>query len=165
MDYLSYAEKEIKLTFQICKTSSDDNKNGYIFPWDGICRSRIKTEGFNAEKLKFELDKDNILKLLIGHTLYNQANVVLRELAQNSIDACRLMNHNSKYGSTDYKPEIRIEWDEEKRILKVSDNGTGMNEEIIKNICLKSDPLDINLKNLKLRTETFILLVASELDY
>ena len=63
MDYLSYAEKEIKLTFQICKTSSDDNKNGYIFPWDGICRSRIKTEGFNAEKLKFELDKDNILKL------------------------------------------------------------------------------------------------------
>ena len=137
MDYLSYAEEEIKSTFQICKTSNERHNNGYIFPWDGICRKQIKTEGFNAEKLKFELDKDNILKLLIGHTLYNQANVVLRELAQNSIDACRLMNQNSKCGSTDYQPEIRIEWDGEKHILKVSDNGTGMNEDIIKKYLLK----------------------------
>lgn len=137
MDYLSYAEEEIKLTFNICKVSNNRNKNGYIFPWDGICRSQIRTEGFNAEKLKFELDKDNILKLLIGHTLYNQANVVLRELAQNSIDACRLMNYNSKSGSNEYQPQIIIEWDKEKHILKVSDNGTGMNEEIIKKYLLK----------------------------
>lgn len=137
MDYLSYAEEELKITHEICKTSSEKNNDGYIFPWDGICKEKIKTEGFNAEKLKFELDKDNILNLLIGHTLYNQANVVLRELAQNAIDACRLMNQSSKCGSTDYQPEIRIEWDENKHILKVSDNGTGMNEEIIKKYLLK----------------------------
>lgn len=137
MDYLSYAEEEIKITYQICKLSSDKNKNGYIFPWDGICRNQIRTEGFNAEKLKFELDKDNILKLLIGHTLYNQANVVLRELAQNSIDACRLMNYSSKSGSDKYQPQVRIEWNKEKHILKVSDNGTGMNEDIIKKYLLK----------------------------
>lgn len=137
MDYLSYAESEILLTYKICKLSSDKKKNGYLFPWDGISRESIKTEGFNAEKLKFELDKDNILKLLIGHTLYNQPNVVLRELAQNSIDACRLMNCNSKSGSNEYQPQVIIEWDKEKHILKVSDNGTGMNEEIIKKYLLK----------------------------
>lgn len=155
MDYLSYAEKEIKLTYQTCKLSSDKNKNGYIFPWDGICRRQIKTEGFNAEKLKFELDKDNILKLLIGHTLYNQANVVLRELAQNSIDACRLMNHNSKCGSNDYEPEIRIEWNEKNHILKVSDNGTGMNEEIIKKYLLKVGSSRYQSEEFKARNRHF----------
>lgn len=137
MDYLLYAEEEIKRSFQICKSSYEANQNDYLFPWDGISRERIVTEGFNAEKLKFELDQDNILKLLIGHTLYNQANVVLRELAQNAIDACRLMNHNSKSGSEEYQPEIRIEWDKENHILKVADNGTGMNEDIIKKYLLK----------------------------
>lgn len=137
MDYLAMAEQEIGVTCKLCKESSDKNSNGYIFPWDGISRESIKTEGFNAEKLRFELDKENILKLLVGHTLYNQANVALRELSQNAIDACRLMNHNSKTGSDDYQPYVRVEWDSQQRILKVFDNGTGMNEDIIKKYLLK----------------------------
>lgn len=137
MDYLKMAERELLLTYQICKASSEKNGNEYIFPWNTISRDNIKTEGFNAEKLRFELEQENILTLLIGHTLYNQANVALRELSQNAIDACRLMDYNSKSGSNNYKPKVVVEWNSSTRVLKVSDNGTGMNEDIIKKYLLK----------------------------
>lgn len=134
--YLDYAEKELVKTYQCCAESQRINGNSYYFPWDGIDRTSIKTNGFNAEKLKFELDKDNILKLLIGHTLYSHANVVLRELTQNAIDACRLMNSLEKQGSS-YVPKVVISWSSDKRELIVSDNGTGMNEHIIQNYLFK----------------------------
>lgn len=135
--YLDYAENELAETNRICRESSKKNINKYIFPWDGIDRSKIKTIDFSAEKLRFELDKDNILKLLIGHTLYSNANVVLRELAQNAIDAVRLKTTDDKESSKVYRPKVHISWDSQKRVLKVSDNGVGMNEEIIRSYLFK----------------------------
>lgn len=136
-EYINNAKKQLKQTHDICHDSCHKNKNGYEFPWDTINCDSIKTEGFNAEPLKFELDKDNILKLLIGHTLYSKSNVVLRELAQNAIDACRLMNSTSKEGSSDYQPRVLISWNTLSRELIIKDNGTGMNEDIIKNYLFK----------------------------
>lgn len=134
--YLDYAEKELIKTYKCCADSNRIKGNNYYFPWDGIDRTNIETNGFNAEKLKFELDKDNILKLLIGHTLYSHANVVLRELTQNAIDACRLMKSLKKQGSNN-QFKVLISWDSNKRELIVSDNGTGMNEHIILNFLFK----------------------------
>ncbi len=136
MDYLRDAEQELKTCYELCKESMHKNKNEYNFPWDAIDRSRIETIGFNAKKLMFEIDKENILKLLIGHTLYSHANVVLRELAQNAIDACRLMQDEQKRKKS-YHPKVLIQWNSTDRILTVSDNGTGMNEHIILNYLLK----------------------------
>lgn len=136
-EYINNAKEQLKQTHDICRDSCHKNKNGYEFPWDTINCDSIKTEGFNAEPLKFELDKDNILKLLIGHTLYSKSNVVLRELAQNAIDACRLMNSTSKEGSSDYQPRVLISWNTLSRELIIKDNGTGMNEDIIKNYLFK----------------------------
>lgn len=136
-EYVLNAEKQLKQTHDICYESYLKNQNGYVFPWDSINCDSIKTEGFNAEPLKFELDKGNILKLLIGHTLYSNSNVVLRELAQNAIDACRLMDSNSKVGSSDYQPRVLITWKPSTCELMIQDNGTGMNENIIKNYLFK----------------------------
>lgn len=136
-DYVVNAEKQLIQTHDVCRDSCLKNQNSYQFPWDSINCDSIKTEGFNAEPLKFELDKDNILKLLIGHTLYSNSNVVLRELAQNAIDACRLMDSNSKAGSSDYQPRVVINWKPSIRELIIQDNGTGMDEYIIKNYLFK----------------------------
>lgn len=134
--YLDDAEKELKKTYHCCADSQRRSCDGYYFPWFGIDRDNIKAHGFNAEKLKFDLDKDNILKLLIGHTLYGQANVVLRELTQNAIDACRLMKSLKKQGSNnDFK--VTISWNSRDRELIIADNGTGMNEYIILNYLFK----------------------------
>lgn len=134
--YLDDAEEELIETNKVCRESSRKNNDDYHFPWDGIDRGRIITKNFSAEKLRFELDKDNILKLLIGHTLYSDANVVLRELAQNAIDAGRLMDSKEKESSP-FEPRLEIDWNSKNRILKVSDNGVGMDEEIIRNYLFK----------------------------
>lgn len=131
--YLDYAQKELSETNKICRDSSKRNNDKYSFPWDGIDKSKIKTINFSAEKLRFELDKDNILKLLIGHTLYSNASVVLRELTQNAIDAVRLMTTGTKESSKVYEPKVFISWDSNKRELTVADNGVGMNEKVIRN--------------------------------
>lgn len=128
--YLDYAQGELTKVYRICKESHRKNNDIYEFPWDDIDKSKIKTQGFSAEKFRFELDKDNILKLLIGHTLYNQANVVLRELTQNALDAVRLMYSSNKEGQ-ESPAKIIIKWDSKERVLEVSDNGTGMNQDII----------------------------------
>lgn len=135
--YLDYAEKELCETFKYCRISQEDNSNEYSFPWDSISRDSIDTEGFYAKPVRFELDKKNILQLLVGHTLYNNPNVVLRELTQNSIDACRLMNTCNKEGSNVYEPKVKITWDSNNRYLKVQDNGTGMTDDIILNYLVK----------------------------
>ena len=136
MSYLDYAENELKQIFDICKESKRKNANGYAFPWNAIVRDGIETIGFKAEKLRFVLDQNNILRLLIGHTLYNDVNVVLRELTQNAIDACRLYTATTKAGSHSYNPKIEIHWDSSRKILTISDNGTGMDEHIIINYLL-----------------------------
>lgn len=137
MTYLDAAEKQLKETHEICTQSSESNSNHYIFPWDSICRDLIKTNKFSSEALKFDLDTRNILNLLVGHTLYSQVNVVLRELTQNSIDAVRLMNIRFKEGDEDYSPTVRIEWNSNNRQLIVKDNGTGMDEHIIRTYLMK----------------------------
>jgi molecular chaperone HtpG len=72
--------------------------------------------------------------LLIGHTLYNDTSVVLRELVQNSIDAIRLQTHLDG-GKTEGL--VNISWDSGARTLSIQDNGTGMSQEVIVNHLLK----------------------------
>lgn len=66
----------------------------------------------------------------MGHTLYNDTTVVLRELVQNGIDACRLYNSTLK-STVHYEPKIKISYDKVKRELKVQDNGSGMSRDTI----------------------------------
>lgn len=136
MSYLDYAECELRKTSLVCQESARVNSNNYYFPWTGIERSNITTEGFLAKKLRFELDEKNILSLLTGHTLYSHANVVLRELTQNAIDAGRLESQEYKE-SSGYVPKVDIRWDSKNRILTVKDNGTGMSSDIIQKYLFK----------------------------
>lgn len=110
--------------------------NSYLYPWDSIDTSEIQTEGFRNEKLKFEIDQKNILRLLTGHTLYNDSTVVLRELIQNAIDAGRLQDALEKEGST-YQSKVEISWNTTTRKLVIKDNGTGMDSHTITNYLLR----------------------------
>lgn len=134
--YLNYADQELKRCNRWCEESRRVNGNNYKFPWDYIDTERVNAIGFSKEKLSFEIDQKNILKLLTGHTLYNDSTVVLRELIQNAIDAGRLQDDTEKEGSN-YVSKVVIQWDSKNRNLKISDNATGMNEEAIKNYLLK----------------------------
>ncbi|KFF55613.1 hypothetical protein CM50_00495 [Bacillus subtilis] len=86
--------------------------------------------------LKFNLDQAEIIKLLMGTSLYGNNSVVIRELIQNAIDACKVRSICSEgWGEQGYKPIIKINIYEKdaENYLEIKDNGIGMDENIILN--------------------------------
>lgn len=132
--FLSYVKKEIKKCHSWIADARKYAAFKHEFPWRYLVEDKIKTEGFIPETFSFDLDQDKILDLLIGHTLYNDTSVVLRELVQNSIDATRLQAV-ADAGKT--KGKIEIHWSSKDRILSIQDNGTGMSQEVIVRHLLK----------------------------
>lgn len=137
--YLKYAEKQLISDGRTITTSeSKVAGKGYIFPWKYIDDKRIETPGFEKKQFQFDLDQQAILELLVGHTLYNDSSVVLRELIQNGIDAvkCQVLN-DKKEGVNITKGLVQACWDSNSRVLTFIDNGTGMTLFDVENYLLK----------------------------
>lgn len=135
--FLDYAEKELRLSHDWVAQAQKREGAPHEFPWRRIDQSHIETEGFLREQFEFTIDQARILDLLTGHTLYNDTSVVLRELVQNSIDAIRLAFHDGQGRRSRDEGFVRVAWDSRKRTLTVTDNGTGMTQEIIEDHLLK----------------------------
>ncbi len=76
--------------------------------------------------------------MLVGHTLYNDSSVVVRELVQNAIDAVKLQKqYENKKGRIITQGKVQVDWNEEKRELSFWDNGTGMTISDVENYLLK----------------------------
>lgn len=132
--YLTYTSTQLKRSFEWIDATKKEKLARHEFPWRKIDDSQIETEGFIRDAFEFAIDQAKILDLLTGHTLYNDTRVVLRELAQNSIDAIRIQNYPNPprpHG------KVTISWDSKKRVLAVTDNGTGMTQQFISNFLLK----------------------------
>ena len=85
--YLQYTRKELAKCCEIVeKAQKREGAVGYEFPWREVDESQIEVNGFEKKKLQFTIAQDNILQLLVGHTLYNDSSVVVRELVQNGMD-------------------------------------------------------------------------------
>jgi len=107
-----------------------------------VNRDKIKTKTSIRNKpiyiyrdTKFNLSKNQVIELLMGTKLYGNPEVALRELLQNSIDACLLRDAQEKKWGNSYTPEIHIKYytEDGDDILEVIDNGTGMDQYIIDN--------------------------------
>jgi len=105
-------------------------------------RDKIRTETDIRNKPKyiyrntqFNLSKRQVIDLLMGTKLYGNPDVALRELLQNSIDACLLREAQEKQWGNTYQPEITVKYYKEldEIILEIDDNGTGMDQYIIDN--------------------------------
>lgn len=81
----------------------------------------------------FHLSKNQVIDLLMGTKLYGKPEVALRELIQNSIDACLLSQALHKKWNAPYEPLIIVKYytKDKEDYLEVIDNGIGMNQEII----------------------------------
>lgn len=135
-EYLAYADEQIKQSKRwIDKSQEDADGNGFWFPWHRV-QGDIRVEGSEPQQLRFELDRGRLLTLLVGHTIYNDSRVVIRELLQNAIDATRYHQHaqakKSSAASNDVKA-IQVHWNSADRDLIVRDFGTGMDLDTIKN--------------------------------
>lgn len=138
--YLQYTRRELaKCSEVVEKAQKKEGATGYEFPWREIDESQIEVIGFEKKKLQFTIAQENILQLLVGHTLYNDSSVVVRELVQNGIDATRLQIEFEKMEQyrVHTKGEVLVEWDSKQRELIFWDNGTGMSMHDVENYLLK----------------------------
>jgi histidine kinase/DNA gyrase B/HSP90-like ATPase len=135
--FLAYAAKEIRKCHEWAEMARKTQGSKYSFVWRRIAEDQIETQGFLKKTYSFEIDQYKILDLLIGHTLYNDTAVVLRELAQNGIDAIRLQEEENAKKGISRKGKLEISWESDSRLLTITDNGTGMTQEIIERHLLK----------------------------
>ena len=90
-----------------------------------------------VERHEFQAEVKQLLDLMV-HSLYSSKDVALRELISNASDALDKLRYEQlthpEWASA-AELHIRIEADAKSRILKIIDNGIGMNrEEVIKNV-------------------------------
>jgi molecular chaperone HtpG len=136
--YLLYAQDQMRKCCDWAQAAEKQQGSRYRFPWRFVDDTNIETEGFLRNTFEFTIDQAKILDLLTGHTLYNDTQVVLRELVQNALDAVRLQRIvDEQNGSCSEPGAVRIHWDSRTRVLSVEDNGTGMTQEIIERHLLK----------------------------
>jgi hypothetical protein len=106
----------------------------------------IHSEGFTYLPYRFELSQEKIFSLLMGRSLYGDAKAAIRELLQNSVDACLLRDALVRVHRPSLVPSdvdrISVTLQEagtEGGVAKliVEDTGTGMDQWIIENYFLK----------------------------
>ena len=91
----------------------------------------VLTEGFKYSDLRLNLDYAAITELLMGQNIYGDKKLGLRELLQNSIDACKIMKEVNSDFSID--ANIKIIISENENYVKIKDTGIGMTIDVIKN--------------------------------
>jgi len=85
-----------------------------------------------SETVEFQTEVSELLQLMV-HSLYSDKDIFLRELVSNAADAIDKLRFNSltnpaiNEGNSDWK--IKLNYDKEKNIFSIEDNGFGMNRE------------------------------------
>ena len=110
---------------------------------------------YQFKDLKFTLQHDQILSLVMGERLYGDPGLCLRELIQNSLDALQLRelrkaaatsdsNYGERFGYVDdFSPsdlKIKVEWGRNKlgeQFIRVTDAGVGMPPKVIEQFFAK----------------------------
>ena len=133
--YLKYIDNlkiELENTDELLNSKNHNPK--YSFKISTKIDDRVRTEGFKYSDLRLNLDYSAITELLMGKNIYGDNRLGLRELIQNSIDACQIMK---EIGAKDpdvviVEPTVSINYSKNKRYVKVKDTGVGMSLDVVK---------------------------------
>ena len=145
-EYIDWVDNEIGYYFSFLYNMDflkKENKKYDLQLNDKVNRSDIvadKEKFIPDHTTKFTMDQSKILALLMGTQLYKDEYLCLRELYQNSLDACKCMKAqdeaNGKVG--DYNITFGLKTDNAgRKYIFCLDNGTGMTKEIVKNYFLR----------------------------
>ena len=93
LKYFDSINGELKNAFSLCEGFIDDK---YLLPLKTNVVNKIQTEGFSISDLRLSLDYNAVTNLLMGEHIYGDKKYGLRELIQNSIDACKTMEESAK---------------------------------------------------------------------
>jgi hypothetical protein len=108
-------------------------KSKYQLPWKYVDDTLVKQSpnaNYHFLDLKFNLNNNKIIDLLMGEKLYGSPLYAIRECIQNSVDAVKIISSKIK---TNHYIYLYYYETAEYPILEIFDSGTGMNLEIISN--------------------------------
>jgi len=120
-------------------------ETSWPFQLPASVKAEIFEEGYHYVPYRFELDDQRIYELLMGGAIYDNPLVALRELVQNSVDACKLRDAFTQLNEP-YLPKttdrifVRYEEPNDKHpqpTITVTDTGTGMDAFILERYFLK----------------------------
>lgn len=133
MGYIDWVDFELKLYDKLNKSWEKPYHDIKIASL--VNRSQINPKKFSPSSARLSLDKSRILDLLMGITLYKNKYAFLRELYQNSLDACRVQKSVNKGVQGEISFGMQQEGDN--RYVYCLDNGCGMTKDIIENYLLQ----------------------------
>jgi len=136
-DYLDWVEIEIGFYLRLFRQWKRDHAS-LAERWEIILHENVNRSGIRYDEtcftpvrnMSFSLEQKRIIELLMGVGLYKDEFACLRELYQNSLDACRCMLA-AKEGTSKGYIEFGIERINGAKYLYCLDRGVGMTKEII----------------------------------
>lgn len=133
LHYLDWVQDEVNGTKLLMQNFSSE----YKLNLDSEIKKDITPIGYLISNSKMSIDYRAVSTLLMGEKIYGDKKYGLRELLQNSIDACKIRIEAEKRKKhkwdDDYKPNIKIIIDRENGQVIIKDNGIGMTMNIINN--------------------------------
>lgn len=133
LKYFDAINGELKDAVSLCESFIDEK---YLLPLKTNVVNKIQTSGFSFSDLRLSLDYNAVTNLLMGEHIYGDKKYGLRELIQNSIDACKTMEESAKkmdkFRYQNYQPYISVILDKDRKKVMVMDNGSGMSIDILK---------------------------------
>lgn len=135
--YFDSINYELKNAVNLCEKYADKK---YLLALKTSVTNKIQTHGFSFSDMRLSLNYVAVTNLLMGEHIYGNKKYGLRELIQNSIDACKTMEEVSlqmeEYRYQKYEPFISIVLDKDRQQVRILDNGSGMSINILKNYFL-----------------------------
>ena len=137
--FIEWIEIERKESMKLLESNS--NKDKYFLELSKEVYINIQPDGYEYTKLEINFDYEKVLNILMGTELYDNVDIFLRELIQNSYDACKY--YKDKYEkikdefSAEYDPKIIINYNSSEKTLEIRDNGIGIDEDTFRNYVIK----------------------------
>lgn len=130
LKYIDDLQLELANADDLLNTLNTDKK--YKFNISTKIADCVQTEGFKYSDLRLTLDYASITTLLMGKNIYGDSRLGLRELIQNSIDACQLMKEIKGSNPNIPEPSIHINFSKENNYVIIKDTGIGMTLDVVK---------------------------------
>ncbi len=153
--YLDWVDRELQDATRLVRELPNEMADRYqlrLAPIVDRYQVNMADPRFVAGGFRFQLDYERIMKLLMDKSLYPDETMFLRELLQNSLDACRYQQaraeaHSHQGKPVNYVPRIQV-WDgsglphvasnpDEGPRIEFRDNGIGMSLDQVENFFMQ----------------------------
>ena len=137
-DFLDWIDSELNTCARLQQNCHQEWQRKFPFP-QSIAREEVESDGYVSGDFLMTMDQTRIMELLTGEGLYNNNDVFIRELLQNSIDATLLrLEMDRDFPQEDARIDL-WEWNDKSGNIwfRIDDQGTGMTLGMLQRYFLK----------------------------